>query len=272
LKGFDAKGDGLAFHKGQIPIHVKGLPAKDDGLWAPQVKVVGNKVVLLYCAGEMHNGINWPSFRMHMATMPLAEFERQAKSGKGVTFQDQGVLFKDQQTFGGGDRDFAMIDPQLSSTPDGRSWMTYTVVKAGIPGKRAHEEFVRVREVDPKDPSKPLGPDKPLVDGWTGGPHAGVAEAQDVVTIQGKPFLFVSSRAGDIDQKVYVTPFEPHGGPVPFEKLKPVMNPGADPWRSNAVGSTSAAVIDGKPYMVFQGMDANHRFTLGYTALSTDGK
>jgi hypothetical protein len=274
LKGFDAGANGLNFKGGERPIKIDGLPGHLDGLWAPEITVKGDQVLLTYCAGEMHpdQPINWPSFRLRTASMPLAEFEKQAQAGGAFHFRDHGALFGDQVTFGGEDGDFGMIDPQLFNSPDGKAYMTYTVVKAGIPGKRPHEEFVRIREVDPNDPSKPVGPDLPLVDGKAGGPHDGVAEAQELVTIQGKSFLIISSRAGDKDQRILAAPFTP-GQPVPLppEAFKPVLDPGGPAWKSHAVGSTSTAVIDGKPYMLHQGMNADKRFTLGWTPLAMDG-
>ncbi|MNS79768.1 hypothetical protein D3C72_1134300 [compost metagenome] len=273
LKAFDVRGKGLEFKNGEVPIKIAGIPDKLDGRWAPQITVQGDRVIMLYCAGEMHpgEGINWPSFRMRTASVPLDEFAKAAKGGKPVTFKDHGVLFPDQTNFGG-DSDFAMIDPHLHNTPDGKAFMTYTVVKAGIPGKRSHEEFIRIREVDPKNPAKAIGPDTPLVDGWAGAPHHGVAEAQELVTIGGKQFLFISSRAGDIDQKVLVAPYKPGDKvPLPPSAFKPVMNPGGEGWKANAVGSTSTAVIEGKPYMLHQGLNSDKRFTLGWTSLALDG-
>lgn len=268
LKGFSAENGKLSFGKGEVPIKIDGIPGNLDGRWAPEVQVVGDRVQLLYCAGEMHpgQGINWPSFRLRSASMPLSEFQKQAESGKPVTFKDQGAMFQDQATFGG-DRDFAMIDPQFWTNPDGKAFMSYTVVKHGIPGKRAHEEFVRYREVDPKNPARAIGPDMPLVDGWSRGTHAGVAEAQDIVTINGQPFVFISSKAGDIDQKVLAAPIGNNLGKIEDAQLKPVLGPGGAPWKSNAVGSTSTVVIDGQPYMLHQGMGKDKHFHLGWTKL-----
>ncbi|MDB5101184.1 MAG: hypothetical protein JWM80_5605 [Cyanobacteria bacterium RYN_339] len=273
LKGFElgksADGaPGLAFNKGEIPIDIKGLAPGLDGLWAPQVVVTGDTVRLYYTAGKMGFGIDWPSFRLHEATVSLKDFRAAAEAGKPVSFQDKGTLFNDQQTFGGNDRDFAMIDPQFYKSPNGKAYMTYTVVKAGIPGKRSHEEFVRSREVDPNNPGRAVGPDKALVDGWAGGRHDGVAEAQDLVTYNGRPYLFVSSRGGDKDQRVLVAPVGADLGPVPDNAWREVLTPGGAPWSSNAVGSTSGAVMGGKLFTIYQGMDANHQFSLGFKPLS----
>ena len=270
LKGFSVEGaKGLQFKGGEIPLNVKGLPPGLDGLWAPQVVVEGDKVRLYYSAGKMPPGagIDWPSFRLRMAEVPLDDFIRQAKSGKGIDFKDKGALFQDQRTFGG-DPSFAMIDPHLYVNPKGEAFMTYTVVKEGIPGKRAHEEFVRYRQVDPKDPTRAIGPDMPMLDGWAGGRHDGVAEAQDVVTLNGKAYAFISSRAGDKDQRVYAASIDPKLGRLQEQALKPAIGPGGANWRSNAVGSTSAAVIDGKPYMLYQGLNAQGAFSLGWTDLA----
>lgn len=270
LKGFDAGPKGLSFKKGELPIKINGLDPAKSGLWAPQVVVQGDQVRLFYCAGKMDGGIDWASYRIHTATMPLAAFEQQAKKGGPLNFQEAGTLFDDQKTFGGENRNFGMIDPHFHVDAKGHATMTYTVVTPAANG-HPHQEFVRSRTVDAANPRHATGPDTALVDGWAGGPHDGVAEAQEVVDLGGKPYLFVSSRAGDKDQKVLVAPYEPGKGPVPPEKFKPVLNPGGDGWRSNAVGSTSTAVIDGKPYMIFQGMNSDHRFTLGWTHLAMDG-
>lgn len=269
LKGFTMGKNGPDFAKADVPIKIAGLSDKLDGRWAPQVVVQGDTVRLLYCAGKMRGGIDWPSYRMHVAELPLKDFEAQAKKGGPVTFKEKGALFQDQKTFGGAGTAFGMIDPQLSTGPDGRAWMTYTVVEHGIPGKRSHQEFVRIREVDPKNPARAIGPDRPLVDGFAGAPHYGVVEAQEIVTIGKKTFLFVSSRAGDKDQRVLAAEIPPGGpaGPVPFEAFKPVLMPGGQAWQGAAVGSTGTAVIDGQAYMIHQGMDKNHRFTLGWKRL-----
>lgn len=267
LKGFSAEGGELKFASGETPIRIEGLDPALDGLWAPQVKVQGDRVLLLYTAGKMPpGGLDWPSFRMRVASMPLAEFKQQAESGQPVTFRDQGQLFTDQTTFGG-DPNFAMIDPQLWTNPQGKAFVSYTVVKHGIPGVRPHESFVRYREVDPNDPSRAVGPDLPMLDGWSKGPHQGVAEAQDVVTIDGRPHVFISSRAGDIDQRVMMAPIGNDLGRLDDGALKPVLEPGGADWKSNAVGSTSAAVIDGQPYLLYQGMGADKHFNLGWTQL-----
>ncbi|HEY9723928.1 MAG TPA: hypothetical protein V6D47_18145 [Oscillatoriaceae cyanobacterium] len=269
LKGFDvAKATdgkpGLAFKSGEIPINVQGLPASENGLWAPQVVVNGDKVQLFYTAGTMGpNGIDWPSFRLHMAEMPLSQFEAEAKSGKGVNFQDKGTLFDDQTTFGGTDRNFAMIDPCYYVNPQGQAYMMYTVVQPAAPG-RPWQEFVRARQVNPANPMQAIGPDTPVIDGWSNSEHQGVAEAPDLVTLNGKPTLFVSSRAGDTNQRVLAAPISSQPGRVPDSALKPVLEPGGTPWSSNAVGSTSAMEANGQVFLLYQGMDANHQFSLGF--------
>lgn len=269
LKGFDvatAKDGkpGLAFKPGEIPLDIKGLPAGDNGVWAPQVVVNGDKVQLFYTAGRMlPAGIDWPSFRLRMAEMPLSQFEAEAKSGKGVTFQDKGTLFDDQTTFGG-TRDFAMIDPCYYVSPHGKAYMMYTVVTPGHPW----QEFVRVRQVNPTNPGQALGPDTPVVDGWSHSEHRGVAEAPDLVTLDGKPTLFVSSRAGDIDQRVLAAPIGDAPGRVPDSAFKPVLEPGGAAWSSNAVGSTSAMEADGQVFLLYQGMDAQHQFSLGFKRIA----
>lgn len=269
LKGFSAQNGELKFAKGEIPIRIDGIPGNLDGRWAPEVKVVGDRVHLLYCAGEMHpgQGINWPSFRLRSASMPLDQFVRQAESGQPVTFKDHGPMFQDQHTFGG-DPNFAMIDPQFWVNPQGKAFMSYTVVKHGIPGVRPHESFVRYREVDPNNPARAVGPDMPLLDGWSRGPHAGVAEAQDIVTMNGQPYVFISSKAGDIDQRVLAAPIGADLGRISDGDLKPVMGPGGAPWKSNAVGSTSAVTIDGQAYLLHQGMGADKHFNLGWSKLA----
>lgn len=269
LKGFSVGAKGLDFSKQELKVDIQGLDGKLDGRWAPQVVVQGDTVLLLYCAGKMSGGIDWPTYRLHAAKMSLADFEKQAKKGGPVTFKESGTLFKDQTTFAD-NAQFAMIDPQFSTSADGRAWMTYTVVQQGIPGVRPHQEFVRIREVDPKDPTRPVGPDRALVDGWTGGFHKGVAEAQEIVRFGDKTYLMVSSRAGDIDQRILATEI-PTGGPpqaIQPDAFKPVLEAGGPSWRGSAVGSTGTAVIDGQAYMVYQGMDKNHQFSLGWTRLS----
>ncbi len=273
LKGFDvaatAEGKpGLRFGAGEVPIDVKGLPAGVNGLWAPEVVVRGDRVLLLYAGGAQgFGGIDWPSFRLRLAEVPLRDFEAAVRAGKPVPFEDKGALFPDQATFGD-DPSFAMIDPALHVAPDGTAHVTYTVVKHGIPGQRPHEEFVRSRRVDPENPLVALGPDTPMIDGLAGGRHDGVAEAQDVVTIDGKQVLFVSSRAGDKDQRVYAAPVDPGLGRVAEAALKPVLEPGGEDWSAKAVGSTGAAVIDGQLFVVHQGMGADGKFSLGFRTLA----
>lgn len=273
LKGFDvaptAEGQpGLRFGKKELAIDVNGRPPGVDGLWAPEVVVRGDRVLLLYAGGKMGGGIDWPSFRLRMAEVSVADFEAAAKAGKPIPFQDKGALFQDQTTFGG-DARFGMIDPAFHVAADGTAHVTYTVVKHGIPGVRSHEEFVRSRRVDPDHPERAIGPDTPMVDGWAGGRHDGVAEAQDVVTHDGKTIAFISSRAGDKDQKVYAAAVEPGLGRIPEAALKPVLEPGGTDWKAKAVGSTGAASIDGRLFLVHQGLGADGRFTLGFEAIPT---
>jgi hypothetical protein len=273
LKGFELGkapdgSPGLSFDKGELPIKIEGLAPGLDGLWAPQVVVTGDTVRLFYAAGKMGSGIDWPSLRIHEATVSVADFKAAAEKGQTIPFKEQGTIFDDQQTFGGNDRDFAMIDPHFYRSPNGKAYMTYTVVKAGIPGKRNHEEFVRSREVDPNNPGQPVGPDKPLLDGWSKSRHDGVAEASDVVTYNGQPYLMVSSRPGDKDQRVLMAPIGADLSPVSDGAWREVLAPGAAPWQSNAVGSTGSAVLDGKWFAIYQGMDANHQFSLGFQTIN----
>jgi hypothetical protein len=272
MKEFSVDGQKLDFKGGEIPISINGLAPNLNSPWAPQIVVNNNQVQLFYTAGTIDGkGINWPSYRLHMASIPLDEFVRQAQSGKGVSFHDKGTLFDDQVTFGGANRNFAMIDPQYYVNPQGEAYLTYTVVTPASFG-HPHQEFVRSRRVDPNDPTKPLGPDTPLVDGWAFGPHDGVAEAQDVVNINGQPYLFISSHGGDKDQRVLVAPVSPKLDTLMQpQQFRTLLSPGSEPWRSDAVGSTGAAVIDGKPFMIYQGMDANHQFSLGWTSLEMKG-
>lgn len=272
LKGFELSGklgQGLKFRPGEVPLRIAGLPANLDSPWAPQLIVNGDKIEMYYCAGEMPppEGPRWPTFRLRKASMPLGEFEKQAKLGQGVEFKDEGPILGDLAPFGPNDKDFGMIDPHLYVNPQGRAYMTYTVVRGGIPGKRAHEEFVRYREVDPQAPTRALGPDKPLYDGKAGTPDDGVAEAQDVVTLNGRTYVFVSSRPGDADQKLLMAPVGPDLGTLRADQLKPFLAPGGEPWRAKALGSSSATVIHGTPYMVYQGLGADNRFTLGWMKL-----
>lgn len=276
LKGFEIApagngAQGLKFDPGEIPISVSGLPAGTDGMWAPQIVVRGNEVDLFYTAGRMPPGqlLDWPSFRLHMASMSLSQFEAEAGSGKPVTFADRGSMFADQTTFGGQDANFAMIDPDYYVNPQGQAFMTYTVVQPGEPGVRPWQEFVRSRQVSPQDPMQALGPDRPLVDGWAGGPHDGVAEAQTVVNYGGKTLLLVSSHAGDKDQRVLAATVPSDlSGRVPDSAFKPILLPGGAPWESNAVGSTDAMQLDGRLVLLYQGLSADHQFSLGFQTVS----
>lgn len=273
LKAFDVvpgsaqKPGALKFKSGEIPIDVQGLPGATNGLWAPNIVVKGEQVLLYYTAGSMppEKGIDWPSFRLHMASIPLKEFVQQAESGKPVQFKDQGTLFDDQQTFGDS-RDFAMIDPSYYVNPRGEAFLAYTVVKPSE-GIRPWEEFVRYRRLSTDDPMKATGPDSPLVDGWAGGEHDGVAEAPDLVTIHGQAYAILSSRAGDKDQRLLYAPINPELGKLADDHLYPLLSPGESTWQSNAVGSSGTAVINGTPYMIYQGMSADHTFNLGWKDL-----
>ncbi|MDB5096670.1 MAG: hypothetical protein JWM80_1091, partial [Cyanobacteria bacterium RYN_339] len=237
-------------------IKVEGLPPNFDGLWAPTAYMQDGKLVLLYCAGNQTKDIMWPTFRLRraVATTP------------GV-FRDQGAIFPDLAPYGPGDQDFGVIDPVRWVAPSGKAYLSYTVVRYGVANKRYHEEAVHAREVDVHDPSRALGPDRVVYAGLPKTSDDGVAEASDVVTLGKRAYVFVSSRAGDKDQRVLVAPAPPDLGPLPAGALKPLLDPGGADWKAAAVGSTSAAAINGKAYMVFQGMDRAERFTLGWTSL-----
>lgn len=263
--GPDGKAGNLNFHGNETPIKIDGLPKGVDSVWAPQITVQGDKVVLLYSGGTMNqSGLHWDTFRLRMATVPLADFIAQTQSGQPIHFKEHGALFDDQKTFGGDDRNFGMIDPHLFTNQEGRSYLTYTVVKPGVPGRRPHEEFVRYREVDPKNPARAIGPDLPMYDGKAGTADDGVAEAQDVVTLKGKTYAFISSRAGDKDQKILMAEVSPNLGRIAPHQLKPFLTPGGDGWQGKAVGSSSVVEMDGQAYMLYQGLDADQRFTLGW--------
>lgn len=261
-------GPGLRFGKGEIAVRIAGLAPDLDGLWAPQIVVQGDRVQLFYCAGRMPpGGIDWPSFRLHMAEMPLSTFESEARSGQSVTFSDRRALFPDQTTFGGAGRRFAMIDPDLYRTPQGQAFLLYTVVEPASPG-HPWQEFVRSRQVSSDDPMRALGPDTPLIDGWSHGPHRGVVEAPSLVTVAGRTMLFVSSRAGDRDQRVLEASVDPRlGTRVPDSALHPVLEPGNAPWEARSVGSTDELEAGGRVFLLYQGMDARHRFSLGWTTV-----
>lgn len=259
----------LRFLNGEVPLRLQGLPANLDSPWAPHLVVMGDRMLLLYCAGEMPppEPPRWGTFRLRLASMSKADFIRQARAGEPLSFRDQGTLLTDLAPFGPADEDFGVIDPQLFVNPRGRAYMTYTVVRGGIPGKRAHEEFVRYRQVSAIDPARALGPDRPMYDGRWPSEDDGVAEAQEVVTLSGRTFAIVSSRPGDIDQRLMVAPVPAELGRIAPGTLQPLMLPGAEPWRASAVGSSGTAVIEGTPFMLYQGLSAGRRFTLGWRTL-----
>jgi hypothetical protein len=258
----------LSFDAKHVPITIAGFPAAMDAAWAPDLRVVGDKVVLLYCAGRMVKDLEWPTFRLRMAEAPLARFSDQYQAGAAVAFRDVGPVAADARPFGPGDADYGVIDPRWFVGPKGESHLLYTVVRHGVPGKRYHEEAIWSRPVDPRDPRRATGPDRLVYQGRANTPDDGVAEAQDVVAVGDRTYVFVSSRAGDRDQRLLVGPAQPGMGLLPEGALEPLMDPGGEPWKSNAVGSSGAAVIEGHLYMVHQGMDRAGRFSLGWTALT----
>lgn len=270
VKPFELAPDGgLRFLAGEIPLRVQGVAAGIDSPWAPHLLVVGDRMLMLYCAGEMPppEPPRWRTFRLRLASMALSDFERAVRAGQSPVFQDEGAILADLAPFGAGDADFGVIDPQLFVNALGRAYVTYTVVRGGIPGARAHEEFVRYRQVSPSDPAKALGPDRPMYDGRWPSEDDGVAEAQEVVTLKGQAYAIISSRPGDIDQRLLIAPVPPDLGVIPKSALKPLMLPGQEPWRAKAVGSSGTAVIGGRAYMLFQGLSEQQRFSLGWTTL-----
>ena len=266
LKAFDVQGQQLAFQDGSLPIGIRGLDPALDSVWAPQLRAVGSQLELLYCAGAMPppNGPLWGSFRLHRATIASADFAAALGGHHAPQFQDRGPILADPSL---GPND-AMIDPCLFVNRRGKAYMTYTVVKAGVPGQRNHEEFVRYRRVDPADVSRALGPETALYDGRAGTEDDGVAEAQDVVTLNDQAYAFVSSRPGDGDQRILVAPVSDDLGTPKRESFHPFLYPGAEAWKARAVGSSSAAVIGKTAFMIYQGLDAQQRFTLGWTTLT----
>jgi hypothetical protein len=257
------------FRPGEVPLEIEGLPAGIDSPWAPQVVVVGDRAVLLYCAGAMPapKPPRWPTFKLRLAELPLAAFEAALREGRAPRFADRGPILEDLRPFGPDDLDFGVIDPHLFVNDRGRAYLTYTLVRAGKAGVRGHEEFVRFRRVDPRDPGKALGPDTPLVDGKQGTEADGVAEAQDVVTIGGRAYVFVSLRPGDVDQRLLVAEAPRDLATLKLEALHPFRYPGGEPWMAKAVGSSGAATIGGTTYLVHQGLGADRRFTLGWTTV-----
>lgn len=269
VKPFEVFGQGLRFSQGEVPIRLLGLPTRMDSPWAPHLVAVGDRMLLLYCAGEMPppEPPRWRTFRLRLASMPLAAFAQDALAGKPLDFQDHGEILTDLAPFGAGDRDFGVIDPHRFVNAAGRTYLTYTVVRGGIPGQRAHEEFVHYREVSQTDPARALGPDMPMYAGRWPSEDDGVAEAQEVVTLEGQPYLILSSRPGDIDQRLLIAPVPQALGALSKGTLRPLMLPGKESWRAKAVGSSGTAVIEGRAFMVYQGLGADQRFTLGWTTL-----
>ena len=282
LKAFDVDGaDGpshaplrpgpppLVFRPGELRLALAGVPAQLDSPWAPQLVVVGDRMVLLYCAGAMPapRPPQWGTFRLRHADLPLAAFEAALRAGRSPTFEDRGVLLDDLAPFGPRDTDFGVIDPHLFVNDRGRAYLTYTLVRGGKPGVRAHEEFVRYRPVDPRDPARALGPDAPLVDGRAGTEADGVAEAQDVITIGGRAWVFISIRPGDADQRLLVAEAPRDLAPLKLADFQPFRHPGAESWMAKAVGSSGAATLGGATYLVHQGLGADRRFTLGWTTV-----
>jgi hypothetical protein len=268
VKAFDVdlRGGPLAFRARETRLTIAGLPPELDSPWAPQIVARGDRLDLYFCAGAMPppDGPHWATFRLRRASTTRAAFAASMAAGQPPTFQDEGAILDDSRPFPDGD--YGVIDPALYVNPHGKAFMTYTVVRYGKAG-RAHEEFVRFRRVDPADPARALGPEQALFDGKTGTEDDGVAEAQDVVTLHGHPYVFISSRPGDLDQRLLVAPIGEDLGRVDRPAVKEFMYPGAEPWKARAVGSSSATEIDGTAYMLYQGLDADHRFTLGWTSL-----
>lgn len=269
VKAFDVGATGLAFRPGETPLALSGSAADLDAPWAPQLRVNGPVLELYYCAGKMPapEPPRWNTFRLHRAVLPVAAFTAAIATGATPTFQDDGPILTDLAPFGAGDLDFGVIDPCLFVNRAGRAYMIYTIVRPGIAGKRAFKEQVRFRRVDPANPTRPLGPDQPMYDGLPGSEDDGVAEAPDVVTLGSQAYAFLSSRPGDIDQRLLVARIGDDLGPLDRDQLKEFMYPGAEPWKARAVGSSSAAMVDGNAYMLYQGLDANQHFTLGWTSL-----
>ncbi|MDB5101285.1 MAG: Arabinan endo,5-alpha-L-arabinosidase [Cyanobacteria bacterium RYN_339] len=269
IKAFDVdlKGGPLAFRDRETKLTVNGVAAGLDALWAPQLVSRGDRLDLYFSAGAMPppSGPRWETFRIHRAGIRRADFAAALAAGRSPAFQDEGVILDDARPFPDGD--YGVIDPALFVNAHGRAYMTYTVVRAASAAHGSHEEFVRSRRVDPADPVRPLGPEQAIFDGKAGTEDDGVAEAQDVVTLGGHAFVFLSSRPGDVDQRLLVAPIGDDLGRVERPAVKEFMYGGAEPWKARAIGSSSAAEIDGKAYMVYQGLDAAQRFTLGWTTL-----
>jgi hypothetical protein len=86
--------------------------------------------------------------------------------------------------------------------------------------------------------------------------------------LEGHAYASISSRPGDVDQRLLVAPVGDDLGKLDRPAVKEFMYPGAEPWKARALGSSSACEIDGQAYMVYQGLDADRRFTLGWTSLA----
>lgn len=271
LKAFDVDGVGgpLVFRAGEQKLLIDGLAPAIDSSWAPQITVQGDRVKLIYSAGEMPapEGPRWPTFQLRIAETSLAAFEAALAAGQPVQLTDRGPILTDLTPFGPGVRDFGVIDPHFYETGHGRAYMTYTVVRPGKAGERFHEEFVRYREVDPRDPTRALGPDRQLVDGRAGSDADGVAEAQEIVRIGKRTYAFVSIRAGDQDQRIVAAEVPRDLGAMKLDAFQPFRYPGAEPWMAKAVGSCGVATIGRSTYIIHQGLSAQGRFGLGWTTV-----
>lgn len=270
LKAFDAsppaKGQpgALTFANGETPLSIQGLPGGLNAIWAPQIVEQGNRILLFYTAGRWvkGKGNDITSFRLHMATVSRADFIQAIRSGRPVPFHDQGSLFGDQRGLMG-DQRFGMIDPCFYTAPDGEAYLAYTIVTPGVPWG----EFSRIRRVSPDDPMTALGPDTAVVDGWTLSKNRGVAEAPDVATIDGQPYYFVSSRGCNDHQRLMYAPITEKPGLVANRDLEPLLARSGTGWQSQEVGSSSAAVIDGTPYLLYQGQNSEGAYHLGWCDL-----
>jgi hypothetical protein len=271
LKPFDVDGDGgpLVFRHGEVPLQIEGLDRAIDSPRAPQVVVRGERVLLLYCAGEMPDSEppRWPTFRLRLAETTLQAFEGALRTGAPLKFTDRGAILDDISPFGSGVRDFGLIDPHFHATGQGKAFMTYTLVRPGREDQRYHEQFVRYRQVDPREPTRVVGPDLPLVDGTASGDADGVAEAQEIVTIGKRTYAFVSLHAGDHDQRLVAAEVPRDLGRLKLIDLQPFRYPGGEPWMAKAVGSCGVAMIGKTSYLVHHGLDGQGRFTLGWTTI-----
>lgn len=258
LKAFDVRGGRLAFRPGERAIAIRGLPARLDSPWAPQVWVDGGTAWLAFAAGAMppNEGPRWATYRLRLASAPVARLSRELRGRGAVTFDDRGRF--------GPDPGEAVIDPHFYRGPDGRATLSYTVVRHGIADLRWHEEFVRAVPVDPHDPRRALGPEVAAYDGRARTSDDGVAEAQDVAWLGGRPWTFVSVRAGDKDQLILVGPGDPGRGRLDRARMVPFLRPAGAGFAARAVGSSGVATIGGRSYLVCQGLDARGQFGLGW--------